>query len=183
MAVWWKHAEAIMNFGAKIKRLLREIRLILYYCSPCLLSLAIVVGVNFDRVRDVEKIVVRQVCQQLDRENASNEPEVVIPPQLQKIINVVKANGWRNCQQSASSVAPNMTAPQYIQSYFLRAWSANTVVIATLTVLPFGILAVGLALKFHSYGTHKPSGVANDLLLLHEKDEYLIYKPIAFKDF
>lgn len=99
-----------MNFRTKIKRLWRKIKLIFYYCSPGLLSLAIVVAVNFERVRSVQKIIVRQVCQQLDLENASNEPAADIPPQLQKIINVIKANGWRNCQQNPSSISLNLTA-------------------------------------------------------------------------
>jgi len=169
-----------MNVRLKIRGLWRKIKLVFYYCSPCLLSLAIVVAVNLERVRNVQKIIVRQVCQQLEVENASNEAKADIPPQLQKIINVVKANGWHNCQQNSSSIALNLTASQYIQSYFLRAWSANTVVIVTLTLLPFGILGVGLARKYHSLDTHNPLDKANDSLSVKT---YLRYRRIAFKDF
>jgi hypothetical protein len=166
----------------RIKGLFREIKLLVYYCSPCLLSLVIVIGANFLRVRDVENVVVRQVCQQLDRQNASNERE--IPAQLQKIINVVKANGWSSCQQNTSSVAVNLTVPQYIRSYFLTAWSANSVVITVLTLLPFAILGMGLMLKYHySQSYHPPSEALHDRLELDDKDQYLSYRTIAFKDF
>ena len=170
-----------MAYNTKMKRLFRDIKLLVYYCSPCLLSLAIVIGANFQRVRDVQRAVVRQVCQQLDHRNDAAEPGIVVPAQLQKIINIVKANGWSSCNQNTSSISINLTVPQYIQSYFLTAWSANSVVIAVLTLLPFAILGAGLMLKYHSHPL--PSKLTKELVKLNEKQDYLSYKAIALQDF
>jgi hypothetical protein len=170
-----------MAFKTKMKRLFREIKLLVYYCSPCLLSLAIVIGANFQRVRDVQGAVVRQVCQQLDHRTDATEPGIVVAPQLQKIINIVKANGWTNCNQNTSSVSINLTVPQYIQSHFLTAWSVNSVVIAVLTLLPFAILGAGLVLKYHSH--HGPSKATEELVKPEKKQNYLNYRAIALRDF
>ncbi|HKU76820.1 MAG TPA: hypothetical protein VJR02_23115 [Pyrinomonadaceae bacterium] len=155
--------------------------LVLYYVSPALLGLAIVIVSNYQRVRKVQKYVVTQVCQQLDRQNSANEPQTAVPDQLQKIINVIKANGWSNCQQGASLNTLNLTAPQYIQSNFFTAWSANSAMIAILTLFPFSILGVGLARKY--YSVSKSSRVLGQAFSTEEKAEHLRYRLLAFKDF
>lgn len=172
-----------MDFTIRMKRLSRELRLFLYYCSPCILGLLIVIGSNFHRVTEVHKVIVRQVCQQLDHQDPSSGSEIIISAQLQKIINVIKANGWNSCQQNTSSIANNLTVPEYIQGYFVRAWSANSVVIATITLLPFGIMAVGLVSNYHSQGTRRAPEKTGGLSNHQEKEVYSAYKKIAFKDF
>jgi hypothetical protein len=170
-----------MDFGTRMKRYFRATKLFLYYCSPCVLSLALVIVANFRRVSDVDKVVVRQVCQQLNPPNASSgAPPRDTPVQMQKLIQVVTSNGWSDCLQNASVLAGNLSAPQYIHSYFLTAWSANSVVISTLTLLPFGILGLGLALRY--FREIPLSEKAKDRVD-HEKDHFLSYRKIALRDF
>ena len=157
------------NFTIRIKRLWSELKLFLYYCSPCVLGLLFVIGSNYHRVNEVQKIIVRQVCQQLDPQAAASGSGTTTPDQLQKIISVIKANGGNSCQQSTSLVGDYPSVPQFIQGYFVRIWIANSVVIATLTLLPFGIMGVGLVLKFHSTD--------------REKETYNVYKRIASRAF
>jgi hypothetical protein len=145
--------------------------------------LLLVVGANLHRVTEVKKMIVRQVCQQLDHPNLSSGSEVTLPAQLQKIINVIKANGWNSCQQSESAIANNLTVPRYIQYYFVRTWSVNTIVIATLTLLPFGIMAVGLALKYASAGAARVPEQTCGLSNQRDKEDYRGYRNIAFKGF
>jgi hypothetical protein len=158
-----------------MNRLVRQIKLFVYYCSPCLVALAVVITAYSYRVRDVQDAVVRQVCQQLDRTSDAPPLETDIPAQLQKIIKIIKGNGWTTCQQNTSSVSTNLTVPEYIQSHFRTAWRVNSVVIAVLTLLPFAILAAGLTWKYRSQLTTR--------VKVDGKQHYLNYRAIAHKDF
>ena len=154
----------------RMKRLWRELRLFLFYCSPCVLGLLFVIGANYHRVNEVQKDIVRQACQQLDPQNTASGSGTTIPDQLQKIINVIRANGGKSCLQNTSLVGDYPSVPLFIRGYFVRTWIANSLVIATLTLLPFGIMGVGLVLKYHS---------SND----YELESYKSYTRIAFKAF
>lgn len=167
----------------RMKRFSRELRLLLYYCSPCILGLLIVIGSNFHRVNEVQRVIVKQVCQQLDHPELSSGSGTTIPAQLQKIINVIKANGWTSCQPNTSSTVTDLTVPQYIQGFFVRAWAANSVVIATLTLLPFGIMGVGLVLKYHSHETRRVSEEAARPSGDYGTKSYNSYRNIALKAF
>jgi hypothetical protein len=129
----------------------------------------------------VQRVVVKQVCQQLDQQYTTNKSTPVASGQLEKIVKVIKANGWSSCTQDPSSVSNSITVSQYINSYFLTAWSANSIAVTILTLLPFGILGLGLALKYRAADRDAPHGVAQ--LDVIKKDQYRRYRNISFKDF
>jgi hypothetical protein len=156
-----------------LKHWFRLIRLFLYYCSPCLIGLALVIGMNFERVLNVQNMLATQVCKQL--QNPPSPPETPSSP-VQRSLNVIRANGWTNCDDKNPSIKGEPTAWKYIKDYFLRPWAANSLTLATLTLFPFGILGVGLALKYHRQRVKESDSS-------EEKTAYLNFRRIAFKDF
>ncbi len=164
-----------MDFRIQTKHWSRLIRLFLYYCSPCLIGLALVIGMNFERVINVQNMVALQVCKQLGNPPPS-PPATTLTPQLQRSVDVIRANGWTDCNQKNASIKGEPTAWKYIKDYFLRPWAANSLTIATLTLFPFGILGLGLALKYH-----RQQGKENDSS--KRENAYLKFRGIAFKDF
>ena len=133
---------------------------------------------NFERVLNVQEALAIQVCKQLPLPSSTPEPSPSPSPltHLQRSVNTIRANGWTNCTDKNPLVKGEPTVGEYIKDYFLRPWAANSLMIATLTLLPFGILGVGLALKYY-----RQQGKESDSK--REQEGYLNFRRIAFKDF
>ena len=169
-----------MDFRTAKKHWSQVDRLLLYYCSPCLIGLVLVIGMNFERVLNVQETLEIQVCKQLPPPSSTPEPSPSPSPspptQLQRTVMTIRANGWTNCTDKNPSFKGEPTVREYINDYFFRPWAANSLMIATLTLLPFGILGVGLALKYY-----RQQGKESDSK--REQEGYLNFRRIAFKDF
>ena len=148
----------------------RPIRLFLYYCSPCLIGLVLVILPYFLRVIDVQRMVAIQVCSEL--KNPPSTPQTTSASQLQRSVGVIRAYGWTDCDNANSAFNGKPTAWRYIKGYFLTPWATNSATIVALTLFPFGILGVGVALKYHRLSDAS-----------ERENTYLKLRRIAFKDF
>ncbi len=162
--------------------------------------MALVIGIYFYRVRDVQNLFAIQVCKDLQNPPPPCPPDPATASQLQRSVAVIRAIRWTNCYETNPLFAgeptrwkrvknyvlrfwsPNIDAEtgptgwEYIKNYFLTTWVASSLTIATLTLFPFGILGLGLALKYH----RQRRQLSN---LSEDGDHYLNFRRIAFKDF
>jgi|GEM_PF-6351710 len=141
----------------------RRSKLFTYYCLPGVIAVSFVLAVNFSRVHyEVAPIVVANACQDLKNPTAGPTPSP--PTKRQQIVEAVKAKGWSNCDQASQGA---------MRKSFLDAWISNGLFIATLSLLPFSLLALGLALKYDE-----------DLLTdAEKKHRYKSYRTIATRSF
>jgi hypothetical protein len=146
----------------------RLIRLFLYYCSPCLIGLVLVIATYRDRVIAVQHMLAIQVCNRLN--NPPSTPQTT-SASVQRSVDVIREYGWTNCGDK-NPFFKDQTASEYIRSYFLQPWATNSLTIAALTLFPFGILGLGLALKYHRQSDSS-----------ERENTYLKFRRIAFKDF
>jgi hypothetical protein len=143
----------------------RQSRLFIYYCLPGLIAVSLVLFTNFYRVsREVAPLVVANACQDLKSPTVSNPVSNAPLTKRQQIVEAVKAKGWSNCDDASQ---------REMQKSFRNAWFSNGLFISTLSLLPFGILGLGLARRYRKE-------FSSDL---EKKEGYTSYRRIANRDF